>query len=327
MKALAVHEAGSLDNLKMTDMEKPEPGEHEVRIKVHAVGLNPVDYKLTQNGLPEWEYPHIPGLDVAGVVDETGEGVSEWKAGDEVYYHGSLARNGGYAEYTVSRQDVLAPLPTGLSFTEAAALPTAAFTAYQSLDRKVPLRKGQTILIQAGAGGVGGFAIQFAKLKGLEVITTCSPANTDHVTKLGADKVIDYNEENVLEEVHKYTEGRGVDIVMDMVGEKTTTEALDMLAFNGHLISVVSLPDLSEYEPKSLAPSIHEVALGFVYRTDDEQQIRDLGEIAKEVGELAAQKKIEPLLGKVVSMEEIPEALREIEEGHVRGKIVAQIAE
>ncbi|TMW70861.1 zinc-binding dehydrogenase [Alteribacter natronophilus] len=327
MKALAIEKAGSIDHLKMVEMDIPAPGQHEVRVKVHAVGLNPVDYKLTQNGLPEWEYPHVPGLDVAGVVDEVGEGVTDWKPGDEVYYHGSLARNGGFAEYAVTRQDVLAPMPPGLSYNEAAALPTSAFTAYQSLNRKVPLRKGQTILVQAGAGGVGGFAIQFAKLQGLEVLTTCSPENIEHVTKLGADKVIDYNEQNVLEEVHKYTEGRGVDIIMDMVGKETATEALDMLAFNGHLISVVSLPDLSEYEPKSLAPSIHEVALGFVYRSDDERQIRDLGEIAREVGSLAAEKKIETLLGKVVQMEDIPDALREIEEGHVRGKIVASIAE
>lgn len=327
MKALAIEQAGNIDNLKVMDLAVPEPGPYDVRVKVHAVGLNPVDYKLTINSLPEWEFPHIPGLDVAGVIDKVGEKVRGWKPGDQVYYHGNLAHQGGYAEYTIARQEVLAPLPKGWSFTEAAALPTAAFTAYQSLNRKVPLRKGQTILVQAGAGGVGGFAIQFAALHGLDIITTCSPQNVEHVKKLGANKVIDYNTENVVKEVHKYTDGRGVDIVMDMVGGKTATDAFDMLAFNGHIVSVVSLPDFSQYTPKTIAPSIHEVALGFVYRTDDEQQIADLGEIAKEVGELATENKIEPLLGEVVSLEEIPDALHRIKDGHVRGKIVAQVIE
>ncbi|SES22314.1 zinc-binding dehydrogenase [Salipaludibacillus aurantiacus] len=323
MKALALEEAGG--NLKVMDVPVPEPEADQVLVKVHSVGLNPVDYKLANSPLPEWQFPHIPGLDVAGVVEKTGENVTGWQPGDKVYYHGSLAHQGGFAEYSMTRQDVLAPLPEGLSFNEAAALPTPAFTAYQSLNRKVPLRKGQTILVQAGAGGVGGFAIQLAHLKGLDIITTCSPENTDHVKKLGASKVIDYNTENVVEEVHKYTEGRGVDIVMDMVGGQAVSEAMDMLAFNGHLVSVVELPDMSQYEPKSLALSIHEVALGFVYRTDDERQIADLGHIAREVGELAASKKLDPLLEEVVTLDAVPETLSKINEGHVRGNIVCQI--
>ncbi|MCE7790885.1 zinc-binding dehydrogenase [Salipaludibacillus sp. CUR1] len=325
MKALALEEAGG--NLKVMDVPIPEPEADQVLVKVHSVGLNPVDYKLANSPLPEWQFPHIPGLDVAGVVEKTGENVTGWQPGDKVYYHGSLAHQGGFAEYSMARQDVLAPLPEGLSFNEAAALPTPAFTAYQSLNRKVPLRKGQTILVQAGAGGVGGFAIQLAHLKGLDIITTCSPENADHVKKLGASKVIDYNTENVVEEVHKYTEGRGVDIVMDMVGGQTVSEAMDMLAFNGHLVSVVELPDMSQYEPKSLALSIHEVALGFVYRTDDERQIADLGHIAREVGELASSKKLDPLLEEVVTLDAVPETLSKINEGHVRGNIVCQIVD
>ncbi|WP_280770597.1 zinc-binding dehydrogenase [Salipaludibacillus daqingensis] len=325
MKALALEKTGG--HLKVMDVPVPEPEADQVLVKIHSVGLNPVDYKLANNPLPEWEFPHISGLDVAGVVEKTGANVTDWHPGDKVYYHGSLAHQGGFAEYSIARQDVLAPLPEGLSFNEAAALPTPAFTAYQSLNRKVPSRKGQTILIQAGAGGVGGFAIQLAHLKGLDIITTCSPENTAHVKKLGANKVIDYNTENVVKEVHKYTDGRGVDIVMDMVGGQAVSDAMDMLAFNGHLVSVVDLPDMSQYAPKSLALSIHEVALGFVYRSDDERQIADLGHIAKEVGELAANKQLDPMLEDVVTLEAVPEALSKINEGHVRGNIVCQIVD
>ncbi|WP_100398929.1 zinc-binding dehydrogenase [Bacillus sp. FJAT-44742] len=326
MKALAVKEGGNIDNLQIMDVDKPVPGSGQVRIKVHFSGLNPVDYKLIENPLPEWEFPHISGLDIAGEIDDVGSEVSGWFPGDKVFYHGSMVHQGGFAEYTIADPGVLAPLPDGWSWQEAAALPTAALTAYQSLFRKVPIQKGQSILIQAGAGGVGGFAIQFAKMAGLNIITTCSPRNVDHVRKLGADKVIDYNRENVIKEVHKYTNGRGADIIMDMVGEKTATEALDMLTFNGHLVSIVDFPDLTQYQPKSIAPSIHEVALGFVYRTDDEYQKADLGKMAREIGKLAEENKIDPLLEEEILLEDVPETLYKIKKGHVRGKIVARIS-
>lgn len=325
MRALAVEEAGSIDNLKIVEVPKPEPLPGQVRVKVHAAGLNPVDYKLIENPLPEWEYPHISGLDAAGVIDEIGTGVTGWKPGDKVFFHGSLAHQGGFAEYTLAAEKVLAPLPEGWSFTEAAALPTPALTAYQALHRKLSMKRGQTIMIQAGAGAVGGFSIQLASLAGLNIITTCSPGNNEHVMQLGAHKVIDYNTENVVEEVHRYTNGRGVDIAMDMIGKQTTTDAFDYLAFNGHLLCAVDLPDISHYAPKTLAPSIHEIALGFVYRSDDKEQIADLGNMAKEVGQLAAANKIIPMVEEEISLENIPESLHRIKKGHVRGNIVAKI--
>ncbi len=113
---------------------------------------------------------------------------------------------------------------------------------------------------------------------------------------------------------------------MDMVGEKTATDALDMLAFNGHLVSIVDFPDLTQYQPKSIAPSIHEVALGFVYRTDDEYQKADLGKMAREIGKLAEENKIDPLLEEEILLEDVPETLHKIKKGHVRGKIVARIS-
>ncbi|WP_022792147.1 zinc-binding dehydrogenase [Marinococcus halotolerans] len=323
MKALVLNEAGGPGQLKEENIDMPEPEAHELRIKVHAVGLNPVDYKLMGSPLPEWSFPHVSGLDVSGVVDAVGAEVTDWSVGDEVYYHGNMTEDGGFAEFTTTRADVVSSVPKGLTHVEAASMPTAGFTAYQSLYRKAPLRPGQTIMIQAGSGGVGSFAVQLAKHLGLTVISTCSSDNADYVKDLGADHVVDYRRENVVEEVHKWTDGRGVDVVLDLVGQQTATEALDYLAFNGHLIAVVEWPDLSHYVAKTLAPSIHEVALGFVYRSDDEAQIKDLGFIARELGELASQGKVKPSVSRTVSFSDIPDALKDMQDGHTRGKIVA----
>lgn len=174
MKALVLNEAGGPGQLKEAAIDMPEPKAHELRIKVHAVGLNPVDYKLMGSPLPEWSFPHVSGLDVSGVVDEVGADVTDWSVGDEVYYHGNMTENGGFAEFTTTRADVVSSVPKGLTHVEAASMPTSGFTAYQSLHRKALLRPGQTIMIQAGAGGVGSFAVQLAKHLGLTVISTCS---------------------------------------------------------------------------------------------------------------------------------------------------------
>ncbi|SFQ26068.1 zinc-binding dehydrogenase [Salibacterium halotolerans] len=326
MKALAVDQPGSVDNLELMDMETPEPGPQEVRVKVHAVGLNPVDYKLIEGGgLPEWQFPHVSGLDVAGEVDKTGSGVTDWKPGDRVYFHASLAHQGGFARFVTASRDVLAPLPDGWDFAEAAALPTPAFTAYQALHRKVRMHKGGTILIQAGAGAVGGFAIQLAARAGMRILTTCSPENNEYVKGLGAHQTIDYHTENIVEKVHEYTNGRGVDIAMDMVGSKTSEEAFDYLAYNADLICVADLPDMQRYTPKTLAPSIHEIALGFVYRSEDYEQIADLGRMAKEVGDLAAAGELVPMLEEEINLEDVPDALRRMRDQRIRGNITAHV--
>ncbi|MFD2706096.1 zinc-binding dehydrogenase [Salibacterium lacus] len=326
MKALAINEPGSVDNMELMDMETPEPGPQEVRVKVHAVGLNPVDYKLVEGGgLPEWKYPHISGLDVAGEVDKTGSSVTDWQPGDKVHFHASLAHQGGFAEYVTASRSVLAPLPSGWSFAEAATLPTPALTAYQALHRKVRMNQGGTILIQAGSGAVGGFAIQLAARAGMRIITTCSPENNEYVKNLGAHETIDYHTENIVEKVHEYTNGRGVDIVMDMVGRKTAEEAFDYLAFNADLICVADLPDMERYTPKTLAPSIHEIAIGFVYRSEDYEQIADLGRMAEEVGELAASSALQPMLEEEINLEDVPDALRRMRDERIRGNITAHV--
>ncbi|HEY9873901.1 MAG TPA: zinc-binding dehydrogenase [Candidatus Obscuribacterales bacterium] len=325
MKALVLDQPGSPETLHIAQMPDPLPGEGEVRVNVHAVGLNPADYKFAQRGFRSWRYPFIPGLDVAGTIDSIGKNVTGWKIGDAVYYHGDLSKPGGFAEWAIATAHTIAPLPQNLSFTEAAALPCAGFTAYQTLYRKLHVQQSQTILIHGGAGGVGGFAVQLAALGGLQVISTCSPHNFEWVGQLGAAEVIDYNTEDVASKVYVITKGRGVDAIVDTVSSASATAGLEMLAFGGAIACVNGLPDFSRMKSFGKAISVHDVALGGAHLSGDRVAQSDLAQIGKDFGNLASSHKINPMLQEVIRLEEIPHALARLSQGHARGKIVAQI--
>jgi NADPH:quinone reductase len=326
MKALVLERPGKPDTLKTADVPQPEPGPGEVRVKVIAVGLNPVDYKLAASGYPSWKYPFILGLDVAGVVDAVGPDVVEWETGDPVYYHGDLSRNGGYGQYTIAPVHALSWLPEGVSYSDAAALPCAGFAAYQAMHRKLRVQAGKTILIHGGAGGVGGFAVQLAKLAGVKSIATCSRHNFNFVKDLGAYEVIDYKHDDVAKKVKELTGGRGVDYIIDTVGPENATASLDMLAFGGEIVCVAGLPDLSQVEPFQKAFSIHEVALGAAYLSGDQQAQEDLAKVGREFANLVSKGQVRPMVEEVIQLEDIPEALERLAMRHQRGKIVAQIA-
>lgn len=325
MRALVLEKPGKPDSLREADIPQPDPGKGEVRVKVHAVGLNPVDYKLAATGFPGWEYPFILGLDVAGVVDAVGQGVTEWEPGDPVYYHGDMSKPGGYGQYTTVSANVLAWLPDGLDYAAAAALPCAGFTAYQSLHRKLRVQAGKTMLVHGGAGGVGGFAVQLARAAGVTVFATCSRHNVNFVKDLGAAEVIDYKLENVAERVKALTNGRGVDYILDTVGPENATESLKMLAYGGELVCVAGLPDLSVVEPFKRAISVHEVALGGAYLTGDLLAQEELAKIGREFGALVSKGVIRPMLQETIRLNEIPDALERLAMRHVRGKIVAVV--
>lgn len=326
MKAVILDRPGTPETFYVAEMPQPQPDVGEVRVKVRAVGLNPADYKFTARGLPTWKYPFIIGMDVAGVIDEVGPGVSDWKVGDAVYYHGNLANPGGFAEWHVTATHAIAPKPEKFSFVEAAALPCSGFTAYQVLYRKLHVQADQTILIQAGAGGVGGLAVQLAKHSGLQVIATCSAKNFAFVRQLGADEVIDYNTEDMAARVSQITDGRGVDAIVDNVSSASATAGLDMLAFGGAIACVAEMPDLSRYESFSKGISIHDISLGGAYLSGDRKAQEDLGRIGRELGAIAQEKNIDPMVTEVISLEEIPGALVRLSQRHVRGKIVAEIS-
>ncbi len=325
MKALLLERAGAWREMKIGEMEKPKPQAGEVLVRVHAVGLNPVDYKTGTNGHPNWTYPHILGLDVAGVVEEIGKGVSTWKEGDRIVYHGNLARKGGYAEYAVTTAHSISRIPDTISFEEAATLPCAGYTAYQALHRKLRVQEGESILIHGGAGGVGGFAVQLAALAGLRVITTASKHNHEFVRVLGAHYVIDYNTEDFIERVKEITDGRGVDAVIDTVSSENATRSLDSLAFNGRIAFIAGKPDYDVIKPFTKALSFHEVALGGAHLSGDIVAQRDLAIMGDELLTLVEQGEVDPMLSNIIALEDVPTTLQRLSERHVRGKIVAKL--
>jgi NADPH:quinone reductase len=325
MKALLLHEKGQWKEMKIEEIETPKPGPGEILVKVYAVGLNPVDYKTATGGNPNWSYPHILGLDVAGIVAELGEGVTQWKKGDRVVYHGDLTKKGGYAEYTVTTAHTVSRIPDEVTFENAAALPTAGYTAYQSLFRKLPMERVETMLIHGGAGGVGGFGVQLAKHAGKKVISTASTHNHGYVKSIGADFVIDYNEEDVITRVMEITSGRGVDAVVDAVSRQSATDSLDALAFLGHIVFISGAPDFTKIKPFTKSVSYHEIALGAAHQSGSHKAQQDLRKMGEEMLKLVKEGKISTMLNEIISLEEVPDALFRLSERHVKGKIVAKV--
>ncbi|MEM1506049.1 zinc-binding dehydrogenase [Domibacillus sp. 8LH] len=325
MKALLLQEKGKWKEKRVSEINPPAPDKGEILVEVHAVGLNPVDYKTATGGHPNWTYPHILGLDVAGVVAEVGEGVTQWNQGDKVVYHGDLTKKGGYAEFAVTNAHTVSRIPEGVTFEDAAALPTAGYTAYQALHGKLPLSQLNTIFVHGGAGGVGGFAVQLAKLAGKQVITTASLHNHEYVKSLGADFVVDYRTEDIPSKVSLITDGRGVDAVIDTISRQSATEALDLIAFSGHIVHIAGAPDYTKIKPFTKSLSYHEVALGAAHQSGDIIAERALAKIGDEMLFLLAQGSISSMLKEVISLDEIPEALSRLSQRHVKGKMVAKI--
>lgn len=325
MKALLLEDKGLWQQMKVGEMDRPKPQEGEILVKVQAVGLNPVDYKTGTGGNPNWNYPHVLGLDVAGEIVELGEDVTQWSVGDRVVYHGDLTKKGGFAEFAITTAHTVSRIPDSVSYEDAAALPTAGYTAYQSLFRKLPMNQIEILLIHGGAGGVGGFAVQLAKNAGKTVISTASKHNHEYVKSLGADYVIDYREEDVVAKVMEITGGRGVDAVVDAVSRQSATDSLGLLAFMGHIVYIAGAPDSSKVKPFTKVFSYHEIALGAAHQSSDVKAESDLGVMGDEMLALLEDGKISSMLGEVITLEEVPSALTRLSERHVKGKIVVKI--
>ncbi|MGF7031187.1 NADPH:quinone reductase-like Zn-dependent oxidoreductase [Paenibacillus mucilaginosus] len=326
MKALVLLGPGKPDTLQIAELPLPEPGPGEIRVRIHAAGLNPVDYKAAANGHPAWIYPFVPGVDGAGIVDAVGDGVTEWKSGDRVAYHGSFTKPGTFAEYAVTTAHTAARIPEELTFEEAAAFPCAGLTAYQALQRKMNLQEGQSVLIHAGAGGVGGYAVQLAKVFGAsKILATASPANVDYVRSLGADEVIDYNTEDVHARVMELTDGLGVDLILNSVNRKTAQADLSMLAFGGQLAVIAGAPEnVADFQPSTKTFSVHKLMLGGAHGSGNLRAERDLGVMAGEFMELLRTRRIQAMVTETLALEDVPAALTRMSERHVRGKMVVK---
>ncbi len=248
MKAIVLNEFGGPDVLHYRDMPMPPYGDTEVLIKVHAAGVNPADWKMREGWLAQaftHQLPVVPGWDLAGTVEAVGSKVTGIEIGSAVYAYNRLAvvQHGSFAEYSIADISMVAPLPANLDFVTASTIPLTVLTAWQALVDYCALQKGESVLITAGAGGVGGFAIQIARHLGARVCTTASAHNHDYVQQLGAELAIDYRTENIAEAVSQFASG-GVDVVFDCSGSENVALNFDYVKRqSGRIVTINGLLD------------------------------------------------------------------------------------
>jgi NADPH:quinone reductase-like Zn-dependent oxidoreductase len=309
MKAVQFHDYGGPEVLKYEDVPKPEPGAGEVLVRVHAVGVNPLDWKIRAGYLKAmrpYPLPFILGWDLSGVVESTGPGVTSWKPSDEVYSRPDIGRTGAYADYIAVREEELARKPKSLDHVHAAAVPLTGLTAWQALFDAGGLTAGQTVLIHAAAGGVGSFAVQFAKWKGARVIGTASALNHEFLKSLGCDQAIDYHTTRFEDVVH------GVDMVLDTLAGETRQRSWAVIKKGGILVSILGP------EPAPGEAAAHGVRAAVFWVRSDAAQ---LGEIAGLID--SGQVKVH--LEAVFPLADAAHAHELSATNHVRGKIVLQV--
>ena len=310
MKAVVIHEYGGLEVLKYEDVQRPEPKEDQILVRVIAAGVNPVDGLIRSGMFAKHEkatFPMILGADIAGVVEKTGSKVTKFKAGDPVFAYASLKSGGAYAEYALTTEREAAPKPKVLTYVEAAAVPVVALTAWQALVDTAKLSARQTVLIHGGSGGVGTFAIQIAKARGARVIATASTANQDLLMQLGADVAIDYTKQK-FEDVAK-----DVDVVLDSIGKDTLARSYGVVRKGGFIVSLVARPDRAELDKRG----IRGAALSVEPNSDE----------LAEIGKLIDEGKIKVIVSQTFPLSEAIKAQEQVATGHTRGKIVLKIAD
>ncbi len=327
MKALVMTNVGTPEVLQIQEVDEPVISQpSEVKIKLYAAGVNPIDTKIRRGGLLQGErFPVVLGCDGAGEIIEIGSGVSRYKRGDKVWFcHGGLGlEQGNYAPFNVIDERWVAAMPSNARFVEAAAAPLVLITAWGALYNRGRLQKGQTVLIHGGAGGVGHVAIQLAKLKGARVITTVSShEKTQFVKNLGADEVIIYSAEDVLGRILALTSGQGADLVFDTVGRDMFLSSIPMTAHFGTLVSILDPGhfDLQEVRMRNLSLAF-ELMLTPMLRglsKARDEHIAILQQCAEfmELGQLVIE------VGEVFSLVNGADAHVIIEEGHTQGKVV-----
>lgn len=315
MKAVTFDKFGGTDTLKLRDFPTPEPRENEVLIKIENTSVNPVDWKIREGYLKDrlpHHFPIIPGWDAAGKIAKVGKGVTSFKAGDEVfaYTRKDTVQDGTYAEYIAVPESFVALKPKKATFAQAAALPLVCLTAWQALFDMAKLKKGQTVFIQAGSGGVGSIAIQLAKYAGCKVFTTTSKSNIDYVKKFHPDRIIDYKSESFVDVIKKECP-QGVDVVFDLLGGEALNQEAQIVKKGGVIISIVQPLD------KALADKLGIQSLYCFVRPNAEQ--------LKEIARLIDNGNIQLPYTEEMSIKDAAKAQDMNREGHVRGKIVLKI--
>lgn len=307
MKAIQIHNHGGPEVLQYEDVPRPEIKDDEVLIKVHAAGINPVDWKIREGYMKEmFTLPLIPGWDVAGVVEAKGPAVANLEIGDSVYSRPEILRNGAYAEYIAVKASEVALKPESIDYIQAAAVPLAGLTAWQSIFDLGHLKAGQKILIHAAAGGVGHFAVQFARWAGSHVIGTASARNHDFLKSIGAHETIDYNTTAFEDAVHD------VDVVLDTMSGDVWQRSWKVLKKGGILVSTLRGPEAGG------ADALNKLCAHVFVQPDAGQ----LGEIAV----LIDSGQVRPEIARTYPLQDVAEAHRASESGHTRGKIILDVS-
>ncbi len=319
MKAIIAPKFGSPDVLQLKDVDKPAPGDDEVLVKVVAASLNPLDWHLLRGkpflarlapgfGLLRPKKT-IPGVDMAGRVEAVGRNVTQFRPGDEVF---GTTKDGALAEYARATEDALEMKPAGTTFEEAAAVPIAAFTALQALRDKGQVRPGQKVLVNGASGGVGTFAVEIAKHLGADVTGVCSTRNLDLVRSIGADRVIDYTQEDFARS------GRQYDLIIDSAASRSFSDYKRALAPRGIYVSI-------GYSPLLML----QIALRGRWTSRGKKMLSMLAHRNKKdlafLRELLESRAIVPVIDRRYPLSETPAALRYLEDGHARGKVVITV--
>ncbi|PTI91688.1 NADPH:quinone reductase [Staphylococcus simulans] len=330
MRAIINKKYGKHAKAELKEIKRPKIKDNQVLIKIHAASVNPVDFKIAQGGKMRlffnYKTPYIMGHDFAGEIVEVGKHISAFQVGDNVYG----LKAGAFAEYITATQNQIAAMPNHLSYEEAASIPMAGLTSYQALNDVMHLTKDQKVLVQAGSGGVGSFAIQFAKVLGAYVATTTSSKNRELVKDLGADNIIDYRRQNFTDSLTNY------DGVFDTLGGENLFSAFKILKPLGKVVSISGIPDAQTAKDLKLslwkrfllkfaarkvhrAARQHHASYHFIFTRDSRSQLN-------KIRQLIESGKIKPVLDLTFDFEETDKALEYIQQGHATGKVVIRIS-
>jgi len=324
MQAIVYHDYGPPEVLRLEAIDRPVPGDKQVLIQVRAASVNPLDWHYLRGipylvrmeaGLHQPQDPQL-GVDLAGQVVAVGKSVTRFKPGDEVFGVGP----GAFAEYARASESKIALKPAQLSFEQAAAVPVAAMTALQGLRDKGRVQAGQKVLINGASGGVGTFAVQIAKSFGADVTGVCSTRNVELVRSLGADQVIDYTKEDFTQGATRY------DVVFDTVGNHALSEYRHVMTAKGIYIGIGGGgPDEGAWIGALKGPIKSFVVAPFV----SQQLVTFIASINKDdltvVAELIEAGKLKPVIDRTYPLAQVPEAIRYVEQGHARGKVVISL--
>ncbi len=331
MKAMVIDKYGNAP-MRLAEVPTPNIGEYEILAEIHAASINPIDFKIRDGKvklLIKYEMPLILGNDFSGVVVRVGAKVSRFKVGDEIYARPRKSKIGTFAEFIAIHEDDIALKPKNLSFEEAASIPLVGLTSYQALHDIMQLQSGQKVLIHAGSGGVGTFAIQLAKLMGATVATTASEAGANLVTTLGSDEVINYKTEKFEELLENY------DAVFDTLGGTSLEKSFEIIKRGGKIVSVSGLPNARFAKEhgsgffKRLLFSAASYKLTVLEKKHDAHYsflfMKPSGEQLRIIADYIESGKIKPVIDRIFSFEEAQQAMEYAESGRAKGKIIVKI--